>query len=276
VPYLLGAARVTYSNAKLDLDESRDIVLLTPIVDGPLTVDWQHAEPADFTVADLAREPAGTRPFDPVPSAAGNAKNYSRWAKDFAQWVGQTQTVELLQSARTKMVSQPDESERDFRVRLETTLRELRDAELKKVRDRFGAKLATLEDRVRRAEAAVQRQEQQASESKVQAGVSMAATIFGAILGRKAVSATTLGRATTAARGVGRLGREAKDVERAAAELRSQQDKHAELTRTLDEELEAIGARWDARHEPLERVLVKPRRGGTSVQLIGLAWIPRP
>jgi len=275
-PYLLGAARVTYSNAKLDLDESRDIVLLTPIVDGPLTVDWQHAEPADFTVADLSREPADTRPFDPLPSAASSAKKYSKWAKDFAQWVGQSQTVELLQSARTKTVSRPGESERDFRVRLETTLREFRDAELKKVRDRFGSKLATLEDRVRRAEAAVQRQEQQASESKVQAGVSMAATIFGAILGRKAVSATTLGRATTAARGVGRLGREAKDVERAAAELRSQQDKHAELTRTLDEELEAIGARWDLRHEPLERVLVKPRRGGTSVQLVGLVWIPRP
>jgi hypothetical protein len=274
-PYLLGAARVTYSNAKLDLDESRDIVLLTPIVDGPLTVDWQHAEPADFTVADLSREPTDTRPFDPLPSAASNAKKYSQWARDFAQWAGQSQTVELLQSARTKMTSRPDESERDFRVRLETTLREFRDAELKKVRERFGAKLATLEDRVRRAEAAVQRQQQQASESKVQAGVSMAATIFGAILGRKAVSTTTLGRATTAARGVGRLGREAKDVERAAAELRSQQDKHAELTRTLDGELEAIGARWNARHEALERVLVKPKRGGTSVQLVGLVWIPR-
>jgi hypothetical protein len=275
-PYLLGAARVSYSDAKLNLDESRDIVLLTPIVDGPLAVDWQHAEPADFTIAGLSREPIDARPFDPLPSAASNPKKHAQWAKDFAQWVRQSQTVELLRSARTKMVSRPDESEREFRVRLETTLREFRDAELNKVRERHGSKLATLEDRVRRAEAAVQREEQQASESKVQAGVSMAATIFGAILGRKAVSATTLGRATTAARGVGRLGREAKDVERAAAELRSQQHKHAELTHTLDEELEAIGARWDARQEPLERVLVKPRRGGTSVQLMGLVWIPRP
>ena len=274
-PYLLGAARVSYSNAKLDLDESRDIVLVTPIVDGPLPVDWQHAEPADFTIADLSREPANPRPFDPLPSAASVPKKHAQWAKDFAQWVAQSQTIELLQSARTKMISRPDESEREFRVRLETMLREFRDTELNKVRERYGSKLATLEDRMRRAEAAVQRQEQQASESKVQAGVSMAATIFGAILGRKAVSATTLGRATTTARGVGRVGREAKDVERAVAELRSQQDKHAALTRTLDEELEAIGARWDARHEPLERMLVKPRRGGTSVQLVGLVWIPR-
>jgi hypothetical protein len=144
------------------------------------------------------------------------------------------------------------------------------------MRARYGSKLATLEDRVRRAEAAVERQQEQASESKVHAGVSMAATIFGAFLGRKAISATTLGRATTAARGVGRVGREAKDVERAAADLRLQQEKHAELTRTLDAELQAVGARWDARREPLERILVKPRRGGTSVQLVALVWVPRP
>jgi hypothetical protein len=275
-PFLLGAARVLYSNTKLDLDESRDLVLLAPIVDGPLAVDWEHAEPAGFSVADLSREAAEVRPFDALPTAASHPKKHAQWTKDFAQWVAQSQTLELLQSTRTKMVSRPDEPERDFRVRFEMRLRELRDAEMKKVRDRYGAKLATLEDRVRRAEAAVERQSQQASESKVQAGVSMAATIFGAILGRKAVSATTLGRATTAARGVGRIGREAKDVERAAAELRTQQDKHAELARTLDEELEAIGTRWDARHEPLERVLVKPRRGGTSVQLVALVWVPRP
>jgi hypothetical protein len=275
-PYLVGAARLHYTHAKLGLDDTRDVVLLTPIVEGAVAVDWHQAEPAAFTVADLSRQPAAERPFAPLPPAATSAKKHAQWARDFAQWVGQSQTIELLQSARTKMVSRPDESERDFRMRLETTLREHRDAELKKVRDRHGAKLATLEDRVRRAEAAVQREQQQASASKVQAGVSMAATIFGAILGRKAVSATTLGRATTAARGVGRIGREAQDVERAAAELRRQQDKHEELTRTLDEELEAIGARWDARHEPLERVLVKPRRGGTSVQLVGLVWVPRP
>jgi len=275
-PYLIGAARVAYSNAKLDLEESRDLLMITPIVEGAIAVDWQRAEPADFAVADLSRAPAEDRAFDSLPAAASSAKKHAQWAKDFAQWIGQSQTVELLQSARTKLISHADESERDFRLRLETTLRERRDAEMKKVREQYGSKIATLEDRVRRAEAAVEREQQQASESKVQAGVSMAATIFGAILGRKAVSAATLGRATTAARGVGRIGRESNDVQRAAAELRTQQEKLADLTRALDEELQAIGARWDARDEPLDRVLVKPRRGGTSVQLFGLVWIPHP
>jgi hypothetical protein len=272
---LLGAARVEYSDAKLGVNESREVAVVTPIADGPVPVDWEHAEPADFTVADLAREPDAARPFAPLPPPAASAKKYAQWAKDFAQWVGRSQTLELLRSTQTKMTSHADESERDFRIRLQTQLREERDLEMTKVRDRYASKLATIEDRIRRAQAAVQREEQQASESKLQAGVSMAATIFGAMLGRKAVSASTLGRATTAARGVSRIGREAQDVARAKAEVEAQSAKREELTRDMDAELQVIAGRWELRDEPLDRVLVKPKRGGTSVQLVALVWIPR-
>jgi hypothetical protein len=275
-PALLGAARVNYSDSRLGLDESREVVVVTPIVAGPVAVDWQHAEPADFGVRQLQREPSHTAAFDALPAAAANPKKYAQWAKDFAQWVGQSQTVEILKSTRTQLASMPDEAERDFRVRLQTKLREERDAAMSKVRDKYATKIATLDDRVRRAEVAVQRQEQQASESKLQTGVSMAATIFGAMLGRKAVSAGTLGRATTAARGMGRIGRETQDVERAKAELQAVTAKRDELTRTLESELQAIADRWDARDEPLERVLVKPKRGGISVQLVALVWLPKP
>ena len=143
------------------------------------------------------------------------------------------------------------------------------------MRERYASRLATAEDRVRRAEAAVQREQEQASESKMQAGVSVAATIFGAILGRKAVSASTLGRATTAARGYGRVGRATQDVARAESELTALRAKRDELAQALEQELQAISAQWDVREEPLERVLVKPKRGSVSVQLVALVWLPR-
>jgi hypothetical protein len=256
------------------VQETRDIAMLTPIVDGPVPVDWEHAEPADFAVQDLTRAPDAARAYAALPPPAASAKKYAQWTKDFTQWASRSQTLELLRSPHTKHVSHADESERDFRIRLQTLLREEREAELTDVRDKYAAKLATIEDRLRRAEAAVQREEQQASESKLQAGVSMAATIFGAVLGRKAVSASTLGRATTAARGVSRIGREAKDVERAQAEVKAQQAKRDELTRAMEVELDAIRERWELREEPLDRVLLKPKRGGTSVQLVALVWVP--
>jgi Skp family chaperone for outer membrane proteins len=275
-PAIVGSARVSYTDAKLGVDETRDVLVWTPVVDGPVAVDWEQAEPAAFKVDALARVPQHEAGFDTLAAAATSARNYSQWQRDFGQWVGRSQPLELLRSARTKLVSRPDESERDFRIRLQTTQREQREAEMASLREKYASKLATLEDRVRRAETAVERQTQQASESKVQAGVSVAATIFAAVLGRKAVSTTTLGRATTAARGMGRIGRESQDVARAQGELKATIEKRDALAQTLDAELQAIAARWDqARDEPLERLLIKPKRGGVSVQLVALVWTPR-
>jgi hypothetical protein len=107
------------------------------------------------------------------------------------------------------------------------------------------------------------------------AGVSVAATIFGALLGRKAVSATTLGRATTAARGMGRVGRQTQDIARAQEELQALRGKREELLLTLDRELQAIADQWDARNERFDRAVVKPKRGGVSVQLVSLLWLPQ-
>jgi hypothetical protein len=274
-PFLFGAARVDYLDSKLGINEIRNVAVVTPVVDSAVPIDWEHAEPAHFAAGELERTAPGARSFDPLPAAAASPKKYVQWTKDFTQWVARSQTLELLRSARTKHVSHADESERDFRVRLQTMLREERDNEITRVRDRYATRLATAEDRLRRASAAVAREEQQASESKMQVGVSMAATIFGALLGRKAVSASTLGRATTAARGVGRVGREAKDVERAQQEVKALQAKRDELQQAMEEDLEAIRAQWDSRDEALDRVLVKPKRGGTSVQLVALVWMPR-
>ena len=270
---LLGAARVVYADAKLGLDEVRDIVVIAPFIDAPVPVDWEHAEPAPFTVNDLTREPRNGTTFDALPPAAAIPRKYAQWSKDFAQWAARSQTLELLKSPLTKLVSAPGESERDFRIRLDTSLREQRDAELARVRDRYAARLATAEDRLRRAEAAVLREEEQASESKVQAGVSVAATIVGALLGRKAVSTSTLGRATTAARGYGRISRASQDVVRAEAEVTALRAKRDEIAQTLEQELQTIAARWEARNVPLERILVKPKRGGVSVQLVALVWL---
>jgi hypothetical protein len=271
---LAGAARVTYSDAKLKVDESRDVLVITPISDGAVPVDWDQAELAPFAADALTNEADAPAAFDPLPPAAAMPKKYASWAKEFASWVTQHQTIELLKSARTGLVSAADESERDFRIRLETVLREQRDGEMTRMRERYAPKLATLEDRVRRATDAVQREQEQASDAKVQTGVSVAATIFGAILGRKAVSASTLGRATTAARGASRIGRATQDVVRAQTGLEAVTAKRDEMAAALESELHTIASRWDTRHEPLERIVVKPKRGGVGVQLLALVWMP--
>lgn len=276
VPMVLGVARVSYSDAKLGLDETREVAVLTPISDGPVAIDWEQAEPADFAVKDLLTAPASSAAtFAALPAPAAKPKSYATWEKDFTRWAAQSQSIELFKSPRTKRLSAPDESERDFRIRLGSDAREARDAALAKVREQYASKMTTLQDRIRRAEQTVQVQSEQATGAKMSAAVSIGATIFGALLGRKAVSASTLGRATTAARGVGKIGKEAQDVTRASETVAALTQQLHDLQAALEADLQAVSVEWDLSAEVLERVLIKPKRGGVSVQLVALAWVPR-
>ena len=276
VPVLVGNARVSYSDAKLGLDETRDVTVVTPIGDGAIAVDWAQAEPAEFRVDQLSSTAPAGASFAALPSAAAKAKSYATWEKDFARWAAQSQTIELFKSAKAKVLSHPDETERDFRIRLQAEAREARDAALAKVREKYASKLATLQDRIRRAEHAVQVQSEQASGAKMGAAVSVGAAIFGALLGRKTASVGNLGRAASAARGMGKIGKEAQDVTRATENVNALKTQVAEIEAQMEADLATMSAEWDLSNAPFERVLVKPSRGGVSVQLVGIAWIPKP
>ena len=63
--------------------------------------------------------------------------------------------------------------------------------------------------------------------------MSMGASILGAFLGRKTLSAGNIGRVTTAARSASRIGRESEDVERANENL----DVLQQRLRTLEAEV---------------------------------------
>jgi phage host-nuclease inhibitor protein Gam len=272
----MGTARISYSDSKLGLDETRDVTFVTPIGDGAIAVDWAQAEPAGFRVGQLSTTAPAAASFAALPAAAAKAKNYPTWEKDFARWAAQSQAIELFNSSKAKVVSHPDEAERDFRIRLQTEAREARDAALAKVREKYASKLATLQDRIRRAEHAVQVQSEQASGAKMGAAVSVGAAIFGALLGRKTVSVGNLGRATSAARGMGKIGKEAQDVTRATENVNALKAQLAELEAQMAADVAAMSAEWDLANAPFERVLVKPSRGGVSVQLVAIAWIPVP
>lgn len=271
---LLGVAKVSYSDAKLGLDETKTIAVVTSITDGPVAVDWERAEIADFTVDYLLKSPPTGATFSEVPAPAAKARNYAKWEKDFSQWVGQTQSIELFKSSQARLVSHPDESEREFRIRLQGEAREARDAAIAKVRDKYAAKLTTLQDRIRRAEQVVQVQAEQASSAKMGAALSAGAAIFGALLGRKTISAANIGRASSAARGMGKIGKESQDVSRATENVNALKAQLAELEGSMEADVQAVSADWELANEPFERMLVKPKRGGISVQLVTLVWVP--
>jgi len=272
-PMLLGAGEVRYSNSKT-VEVTQQLTLLTTITDGPVSLDWSQAVALDLPVEDLETEPQPETQFAEVPANATKAKSYTTWSKDLASWIYRNQRLELLESPSLDIVSNPGESERDFRVRLQQIAREQRDEAVEKLRRKYAPKFEQLEERKRRAEQAVAREMEQAKGQKMQTAISFGATLLGSFLGRKRASLSTLGKATTAVRGVGRSMKESQDVDRAEDNVAAVTQKLSDLEAEFQAETAALERSLDPQTEQLETVSLKPTKANIAVKLVTLAWAP--
>jgi hypothetical protein len=273
-PSLLACAKVYFTDTKSGVDQEEDMCLVAPVTDQVVAVDWSAAEEVDLTEADLDRDPQANASFAPLPAGAGTAKNYDAWKKAFVDALLRGRQLQLLRCVSLKEMSKPGESERDFRVRLQQASRESRDAQVEKLRQRYAPKIATLQERIRRSQQAVEREQEQASASKWQTAISVGSTILGAFLGRKTLSAGNIGRATTAARGASRAYKESQDVGRAEESVGAVQQQLADLQAQFDAESAQITQACDPQSETLETVTLKPKKTNITVRSLVLAWTP--
>ncbi len=272
-PVILGAVRIGFSDAKLGIETTRDVLYAARLGTGALALDWASSERLETPVGELASTPRPGASFEDLPAAAAQPKNYAAWEKAFKQWVAQNEHVEVLQHRETGLTSRPGETEGDFKIRVQDAARVSRDAAVDAVRQKYAARQSSLAERLRRAEASKSRETEQSTQQKLQAAVSIGATLVGALFGRKAISAGTIGRATTAARGVGRTMKEAGDVQRASETVEAVRAQAKELEDQVREETQAIAASFD-RAPVIERLTLPPKRGQVTVQLVALGWDP--
>ena len=120
----------------------------------------------------------------------------------------------------------------------------------------------------------VERQQAESRASQIQAAISVGASILGAFLGRKTISATNIGRATTAIRGAGRAIKESKDVGQAEENVSALQQQLADLEAQFKTETDAFAVAIDPLNEKLETVSLKPTKANITVRLVALAWTP--
>jgi hypothetical protein len=272
-PRLLGAASVRFADAKRRVDTGREVVVTTAIVDRAVPVDWMVSDYITLELNDLDHEPPAAD-YAPCPAAAGRAKHYSAWEKDFRHWLTRHCTLTLWRSPTLGETSRPDEDERQFRIRLREVARERRDAIVEKLRQAYGPRLAALQDRLRRAHAAREREASQATRAKFNTMVSLGSTLLGTLLGRRALSAGTVGRAATTMRRAGRALDQTEDVARAQETVENLERQVRDLESRFEVELSAVQAETDPAVELLDRVELRPGRGQVHVRLVTLVWLP--
>src|SRR5690606_32531112 len=129
----------------------------------PFSVD--EACSVELTVEQLEDAPLVGVGFAPLPAEAAQAKSYDRWGQELSRCIRSCAPITLFESKVHKLTSRPGESEREFRMRLADLGREARDAEADRLRKKYATRFRTAEDRVRRAEQAVEKRSSQAKQA---------------------------------------------------------------------------------------------------------------
>jgi hypothetical protein len=270
----LGIAKMYYVDAKASLSVEQDVSVAASISPELARPEWDEAVPAGVRDKDLETVPEPDALFGPVGGALGDPKSYVAWNRDFQEWLFRSQSLKLLRSPSLDLVSKPGESEQDFRIRLQVSGRERRDQLRDKFSQRYAARIASLQERIRRAEQATEREQAQAQQQKLQTAISVGSVLLGALAGRRITSRSTFGRAATAARGAGRIFKEGQDVQRAEENVQELQKQLEELEAQANYDADLMRGSADPLTEQFETVEVKPRKTDISVRVLGLGWVP--
>lgn len=272
-PFIAGFAKMHFIDKKYHVDEWINPCLVVEANQGINKLDWETAENHPDLKQQLATTPVEPAVYDEVFSDILNEKNHSVFKRDLASYLYQNYTLKIFEFKELKLVSKPQESEMDFRLRISLALREQRDELIQKMRDQYEKKIALLKDKIRKAEGKKNSQQMQSWYQKFEAFLSMATTIIGAVFGKK-VTKTTINQAGTTFRRMGRMGKESQDVSIAEDNLKALQEQLIDLQSQLEADIAKISTNIDASQLQLDEVVIKPLKTEITIEQIALVWWP--
>lgn len=268
-PSLIGVVRTHYADAKLKIDSFQTGAYTTPMTDKPIPVDWVDAKELPVPVDSLTKSSEENAAYADLPSAAGRSTSFTDWEKEFTTWLAGVQDIDLLRSPSTNTISNSGETEAQFRARLSLMAREGRDDQTEKLRTKYAPKIQALQEKVRKATQAVEKEKDQVKAADLQSAISIGATLLGALSGRR-----TSSRVATAARGVGRSISQRADISSATENETALKEQLAALQKEFDDEVAALVKKIDPTTEVFETVSIHPKKTDISVQLLALLWQP--
>jgi hypothetical protein len=274
-PHLCVAATIRFADTKAAIDTTVSKVFLTPLKDDNTPVEWTESEAVDLHPDELDTTPQEGIGYAEVAGAATKPKSYAAWQKDLANHIYSFEQLEVLSIPDLKVFSEPGESEADFRARISHDLHEKRDAAVEKIQLKYSTKVNSLQERLRRAEQAKQKEAEQRSSEMLSTGMDILGGVFGAMFGGgKTISKTNIGKVASAAKKAGKVFKENQDVARAGETIEALQAQLEELNQQIQSEADAIASSMDAANAPISILYIKPKKTNIALGFSALLWAP--
>lgn len=270
-PALLAKSRLHYSRASYKIDAWQEVTMLAAL-DGAVD-PWES--PTELTQApDTASSPIDGATFRALPDEAMSAKRFKQWESSLKGTLYRDRPMNVLRCDDLRAYSLSNETEAEFRARLAQTEREERDEDIEKMRKRYGPKLARIEERIRKAEQKIEREEAQYKNRRTSAFISLGSTVLGAMFGRKLASRGNVSRAASTARASSSAKQQKADIARAEEDLIKRKDELETLELEFNEEIAVLQAAIDPTTFELRKCPLAPRKTDIEVTKFQLAWMP--
>ncbi len=266
-PGLLGSGKVHFAQASAGVDVWRECHMLQMLQKMPPDDIWDKSD--EFTqrlAIESTPDESGT--FAELPAELAREKSYTIFGRQFEEHLYRVAKLELVRCELVDCVSKPAESKSDFQARLEPLAKVKQNEERVRLEDAFSKKLATLDGRIKTAEARVSSQRWQFFARIGTLLWIIADTVLSALgkglPGRRRSLdpafrsvATERGQQTTAQVGLDKLLAEKKSLE-------------AERDKLLAD----VETRFQSDQLPLEPLVLKPRKSDIEVDRVSLVWLP--
>ncbi len=273
-PMLFASAQLRFNDTKTNTEFSKPLNVLTLIKSEPIPVKWEKAFATTFSADTLKDVPAENIDFSTLPPEATEPKNYKQWTSDFQAWLLANQKLELFRCSLTGLYSTPQESERDFRIRLQQAAREKRDKLLAELSNKYQVKLSAIEDKLVKAQQTLDREVTETRSVEMDSAINVGASIFEALVSRKTISATNIRRASSAARKMGQVSKQRQDVSQAQNAVDMLYEKMDQIQSEFANEMQALKTKLDPAVQALESINIPLKKSNINLVQFCLCWAP--
>jgi len=269
-PSIYSSVNVRFYNQKRGVDVIDELELILELDGSENTIEWGNARQTQ--ALNFLTKPNTNATFSKLPATATRAKSLKNFQKALANYLYESQKIELFAVKELKLESKLNQNKRDFLVEVEDTLKELRDEKTQKLQDKFEVKYKRLEEKLKRLEIKLQKEENDVSSKTTDTIVDVGLAIFGAFFGRKTLSTTTMRRGASAfKKGKGVL-KERDDVKNILEQIEDLEENISALNTTLEDEIQGIEDKLDIQNYEISSFFIKPRRTDITILDFALLW----
>lgn len=269
-PYLYVELKLGFFNQKKRIDTQEKLSYKLPLDTKTFTLEWQNAY--EETVAQKSIKAPTNALYAELPELVLREKSLKSFESTVNDFIYETKKLELFICKDLDLESKFDENKRDFLVRVEERLKEMREERIEKLQEKFQSDYEKLQDKIQKLDIKLKKEEAEANSKMADTLISVGMTLVSAFFGKKALSASTISKGASALSKGKNVLKERTDVANTEMLVDDAQEEIQMLEQHLKEEIEKITKELDTTNYPLETLVIKPKRGDIVITDFALLW----